>query len=50
MFMPSPPASKRLVFFNGNNWSDIFAFDVLQCIGVAMVLFAPIVTYAPTWL
>jgi len=41
-------AVNLLVFFNGDNWRDVFAFDVLQCIGIGMVLFAPIVVCAPT--
>jgi uncharacterized membrane protein len=39
-----------LVFFNGDNWGDLFAFDVLQCIGVGMMIFAPLVVWGPTWL
>jgi uncharacterized membrane protein len=38
-----------LVFFNGDNWPDLFAFDVLQCIGIGMMLFAPIAVWGPTW-
>jgi len=41
-------AVNLLVFFNGDNWRDVFAFDVLQCIGIGMVLLAPIVVCAPT--
>ena len=37
------------VFFNGDNWRDVFAFDVLQCIGLGIVLFAPVAVWAPTW-
>jgi len=41
-------AVNLLVFFNGDNWRDVFALDVLQCIGIGMVLFAPIAVCAPT--
>lgn len=39
-----------LVFFEGNNWPDLFAFDVLQCIGIGMILFAPLAVWGPAWL
>jgi len=38
-----------VVFFNGDNWRDLLAFDVLQCIGVGILLFAPVVIWGPTW-
>jgi uncharacterized membrane protein len=38
-----------LVFFNGDNWSDIFAFDVLHCIGLGIMLLAPVAVWGPTW-
>jgi hypothetical protein len=38
-----------LVFFSGDNWIDLLAFDVLQCIGVGMVLLAPLVVWGPEW-
>jgi uncharacterized membrane protein len=43
-------AVNLLVFFEGDNWADLFAFDVLQCIGAGMVLFAPLVVWGPTWI
>ena len=43
-------ALNLLVFFNGDNWPDLFAFDVLQCIGIGMVLFAPLAVWGPAWL
>lgn len=39
-----------LVFFNGDNWVDLFAFDVLQCIGAGMAILALLVVWGPTWL
>jgi uncharacterized membrane protein len=38
-----------LVFFTGENWTDLLAFDVLQCIGMGILLFAPLAVHAPTW-
>jgi hypothetical protein len=38
-----------LVFFNGDNWGNVFAFDVLQCIGLGIVLFALVAVWGPTW-
>ncbi|MBT3391834.1 MAG: DUF1624 domain-containing protein [Chloroflexi bacterium] len=38
-----------LVFFNGNNWQAIFAFDVLQCIGLGMMICAPLVLWGADW-
>jgi uncharacterized membrane protein len=38
-----------LVFFRGDNWIDLLAFDVLQCIGVGMVLLAPVAVWGPVW-
>ncbi|HID61763.1 MAG TPA: DUF1624 domain-containing protein [Anaerolineae bacterium] len=38
-----------MVFFDGDNWPDLFAFDVLQCIGLGMVLIAPLAVWGPTW-
>ncbi|MBC8332895.1 MAG: DUF1624 domain-containing protein [Anaerolineae bacterium] len=38
-----------LVFFNGNNWQDVFAFDVLQCIGLGMIICAPLVLWGADW-
>jgi len=42
-------AVNLLVFFEGDNWQDLIAFDVLQCIGVGMVVFGSLSTRAPTW-
>jgi uncharacterized membrane protein len=42
-------AVNLLVFFNGDNWNDFFAFDVLQCIGLGTMLFAPAAVWGPTW-
>ena len=42
-------AVNLLVFFEGNNWRDLLAFDVLQCIGLSMVLFGPLAVVAPNW-
>jgi uncharacterized membrane protein len=39
-----------LTFFNGDNWSDLFAFDVLHCIGAGIIVFTPLVLWAPLWL
>jgi uncharacterized membrane protein len=43
-------AVNLLVFFNGDNWPDLFAFDVLQCMGIGVILFTPLAVWGPTWL